>query len=331
MLLTQVVTFERVEAEQDVSRPPDTTQTAQQIQQTPQPPPGILRGTVIDVATGQPLAAARITVVGTAFVALTDASGSYRLAALPVGDTVTVRLQMIGYTSRDSTIVVGPDQNMLDFGLVPAVLSLDEIVVDPNVRPIFQWRYFLLLAGIFVGLEAVSRPSRRQKTLDESERPAAGARHRSRLKGAALGGLVSVVVITVVDWVLYGFGPLDLILSNLVGMFTALLTVSVALLVVRVDVAALVEDDIVYQAFARLALAAVVGAGTGFIGLLIDGGIGALLGQVALGDILSDPNFVAMAAVRGATIALWVGLRETLPVPFGVWTRAPGASAARLS
>ena len=60
------------------------------------PPTAMLQGTVIDADTGNAVADVLVEVVGTAFSAYTNSSGTYSIADIPVG-TYTIRFSKEGY------------------------------------------------------------------------------------------------------------------------------------------------------------------------------------------------------------------------------------------
>src|SRR5438309_5330670 len=66
---------------------------------------GVLRGTVIDSTSQQPVAGAQVQLVGTNRATYTDAAGVYRLTGVPVGEA-TVRVQRIGFAQRTVTAIV---------------------------------------------------------------------------------------------------------------------------------------------------------------------------------------------------------------------------------
>src|SRR5438445_788608 len=68
---------------------------------------GKLEGSVTD-QQGAPIANAQVTIVGTAFGALTDAKGYYFMNNVPVG-TYTVRARFIGYTPAEVPGVRGAE------------------------------------------------------------------------------------------------------------------------------------------------------------------------------------------------------------------------------
>nr|NIS64847.1 TonB-dependent receptor plug domain-containing protein [Gemmatimonadales bacterium] len=90
---------------------------------------GVVRGTVTDQATGQPIANALVSVVGTNIAARTDVEGRYELPNLAVGD-VAIRAAIIGYAAETQTVTVTADvATTADFTLPQAAISLDALVV----------------------------------------------------------------------------------------------------------------------------------------------------------------------------------------------------------
>jgi hypothetical protein len=67
---------------------------------------GRVTGTLLDSATSQPVANARITVVGTTIVSGTNSEGRFTLNAVPAG-THEIRIQRIGFTPITRTVIVG--------------------------------------------------------------------------------------------------------------------------------------------------------------------------------------------------------------------------------
>ncbi len=90
-------------------------------------------GVVLDAATGEPLPAATVRVIGTARGTIANADGSYRLS-LPLG-TYRVAATFVGY--RPDTALVRLNGSMLvDFRLDPAPIRMAEVVVsgdDPAI------------------------------------------------------------------------------------------------------------------------------------------------------------------------------------------------------
>jgi TonB-linked SusC/RagA family outer membrane protein len=90
---------------------------------------GVLRGTVIDSTSQQPVAGAQVQLVGTNRATYTDASGVYRLTGVAVGPA-TVRVQRIGFAQRTaSTTVTDGETATADVTLQPVVTTLSQVVV----------------------------------------------------------------------------------------------------------------------------------------------------------------------------------------------------------
>src|SRR6266480_4558963 len=67
---------------------------------------GSVAGTVVNRATGAPVAAAQVTVAGTGLRAFTDASGRFTLNDV-LGTTAVLQIRMIGFRARTDTVTVG--------------------------------------------------------------------------------------------------------------------------------------------------------------------------------------------------------------------------------
>ena len=87
---------------------------------------GSVAGTVVNGATGAPVAAAQVTVAGTTLRAFTDASGRFALNVVP-GTTAVLQVRMIGFRARTDTVNVG-DTN-LRIALDQKALELSQVVV----------------------------------------------------------------------------------------------------------------------------------------------------------------------------------------------------------
>jgi Ca-activated chloride channel homolog len=101
-------------------------------------PTGRIEGRVRD-ARGVALAGARVQLVGTALSALTDSSGSYRLAAVPTGPA-TLRATLVQYQSVQRTVTVQSGAvATLDFTLSPTGNTRRELAGTPKpVAPTLQ-------------------------------------------------------------------------------------------------------------------------------------------------------------------------------------------------
>jgi TonB-linked SusC/RagA family outer membrane protein len=90
---------------------------------------GTIRGTVTAEAGGEPLAGARISIIGSNRFAQSAADGTYELTEVRAGQ-VQLRVAIIGYQSQAATLSVTAGQTAtLDFTLPAAVFTLDAVVV----------------------------------------------------------------------------------------------------------------------------------------------------------------------------------------------------------
>ena len=88
-----------------------------------------ITGRVTQGSTLRPLAAAQVSVPGTGVGGLTNNEGRFLLLNVPAGAR-TVRVEIIGYATRESAVSVAAGQTLsLDFELETMALGLDEIVV----------------------------------------------------------------------------------------------------------------------------------------------------------------------------------------------------------
>lgn len=88
-----------------------------------------VEGRVTDHADGRPVVGARVTVVGTALMAATNADGRFWIRGVKAGQ-VTLRAAYIGYSSMNKTVTVTDGgTTTVDFALVQTPFSLDEFVV----------------------------------------------------------------------------------------------------------------------------------------------------------------------------------------------------------
>src|SRR6267378_2508582 len=89
---------------------------------------GTITGRVSDSLSGQGIAVATVTVVGTGLSARSGEDGRYRITDVPVGEH-TVRVVRIGYSSVTKPVTVLPDQEAtLHFALTPQATQLEEVV-----------------------------------------------------------------------------------------------------------------------------------------------------------------------------------------------------------
>jgi hypothetical protein len=97
---------------------------------------GKIQGRVV-TADGQPIAAARVTVVGTGLGNVTDAQGNYFINNVAAG-LVTVRAASLGYQAfeyKDQRILAG-NTTTLDFKLTPSAVEVEAIVVTGDRNPL---------------------------------------------------------------------------------------------------------------------------------------------------------------------------------------------------
>jgi TonB-linked SusC/RagA family outer membrane protein len=89
---------------------------------------GTVTGRVTDSLSGQGIAVATVSVVGTGLSVRTGEDGRYRISDVPVGEHM-VRVVRIGYASVTKPVTVLPDQEAtVDFPLTPHATQLEEVV-----------------------------------------------------------------------------------------------------------------------------------------------------------------------------------------------------------
>src|SRR5882762_72905 len=86
-------------------------------------------GRVVDSVTAQPVAGARVAVVGATIGTLTDRDGRYQLQRLPAG-TITLRAQRIGFAPQTRVVALGDGSSAtVDFDLTAVATTLSDVVV----------------------------------------------------------------------------------------------------------------------------------------------------------------------------------------------------------
>ena len=97
-----------------------------------------LEGRVKNVATGESLENARVSLKGTTVYALTDASGAYQLTGLPAG-AVTLRVFFTGLDEQELTVALTSGRttqrdvqlgSQAKYGKVDDTVKLDQFVVQ---------------------------------------------------------------------------------------------------------------------------------------------------------------------------------------------------------
>lgn len=90
---------------------------------------GVVRGTVTDSTTQQPISGAQIQIVGTSLGASTNDMGVYVIRGI-TSSSVTVRAQRIGFAPQTHMVAVGLGASVTsDFTLHPIATSLSQVVV----------------------------------------------------------------------------------------------------------------------------------------------------------------------------------------------------------
>lgn len=91
-----------------------------------------LFGHVVEKATGEHIPGVVVTLKGTSYGAVTDASGHYFLKNLPVGRH-TVVIKGVGFLSQEHKVVLKKGKTVeMNFEIEEDVLNLDELVVSSN-------------------------------------------------------------------------------------------------------------------------------------------------------------------------------------------------------
>ena len=110
--------------------------------QQPRDTTGVLAGRVVDAVSSEPRVGAGVAIVGTNRGAIADASGSFVIAGVPVGNA-TIRARLLGYKTleRGVTIRAG-DTTRVEFRLEPeaTVLSAVRTEARPVERDAFEAR-----------------------------------------------------------------------------------------------------------------------------------------------------------------------------------------------
>ena len=96
---------------------------------------GIIRGTVVDDETGEPLFAANIGILGTSIGTAADFDGKFELSTSP--GTYKITISFIGYNSLELTdvIVKSDEVNLLnDIRLSTNAVSLNTVTISAEVQ-----------------------------------------------------------------------------------------------------------------------------------------------------------------------------------------------------
>jgi hypothetical protein len=87
-----------------------------------------VRGRVLDDATGAPIAEARVTIGGTALVAVTGADGRFQFEDVPMGEHV-LHIVHVAYAAVPAELKVGHDALDVVVRLAPAAIALEPVRV----------------------------------------------------------------------------------------------------------------------------------------------------------------------------------------------------------
>ena len=93
----------------------------------------VIRGTVVDSSTLEPLVGASIILKGTAMGAPSDVDGRFRISNVPQG-TYTVSVSYLGYHSISRTLEVSDQELVVDFRLMQAIIEGEEVVVTGQLK-----------------------------------------------------------------------------------------------------------------------------------------------------------------------------------------------------
>jgi len=118
---------------------------------------GTIQGRVTDAQTGQALSTAQVSVVGTAFGALTDASGNYTISGVPSG-LYTVQVTRLGHaqTQRENVSITDGATVTIDFEMRTSALALEGVVVTGLADPMSARRVPFTISRL--GEEALQVP-----------------------------------------------------------------------------------------------------------------------------------------------------------------------------
>src|SRR2546427_9529331 len=88
-----------------------------------------VQGMITDIASGAPIADARVTIAGTVLQSTTNVLGNYRIAGIPAGN-VSVQVRRIGYKTLTAAVTLAEGQEFTgNYALNASVVQLEEIVV----------------------------------------------------------------------------------------------------------------------------------------------------------------------------------------------------------
>jgi TonB-dependent receptor len=94
---------------------------------------GIIRGSVVDSATAEPLVGASVMLEGTAIGAPTDIEGRFRLSGVAPG-AYSLKVSYLGYHPTSRSVTLGSDELTLIIRLSQALLEGEEVVVTGQLK-----------------------------------------------------------------------------------------------------------------------------------------------------------------------------------------------------
>ena len=145
----------------------------------------VVTATVTDAATKQPIADARVSVVGSVLQMTTDSKGAYRITNVPPGQ-VTLQARRIGYKAMDKTVTAPAGQvTTVDFTLSASVVTLEEVIVSGTAGDIKRKAQAASVAEIGVADIAATAPVRTFEQVLQSRVPGVSVSMGSGTSGAA--------------------------------------------------------------------------------------------------------------------------------------------------
>lgn len=119
---------------------------------------GMIRGRILDRATGLPLVGARVRVSGTTHNAISNEEGQYAIAGVPRG-TYTLIANLVGYAEEQRTgvRVAGASAVTVNFDLRSEIFRLEELVVTGVIDPV-EGRNLPFVVGKISGEEITMVP-----------------------------------------------------------------------------------------------------------------------------------------------------------------------------
>ncbi|MGH7460930.1 MAG: carboxypeptidase-like regulatory domain-containing protein [Longimicrobiales bacterium] len=90
----------------------------------------VVKGTVVDSTTNQPIAGAMITVTGTRLGTITDSNGEFRIVVRSaITFPIRIQAQVIGYTSKEASVSSADGLANMKFALTQTIVEIVGIVV----------------------------------------------------------------------------------------------------------------------------------------------------------------------------------------------------------